>query len=257
VTVTELTPKQLGGLPVRQVEEAIPYINLLVYGDPGSGKTVLAGSADAVPELRPVIHIDVEGGTFSLKDFHPEVDVVRVQSWEQLQQVYDQLHRERGAGYKTAVLDSVTEMQKFSMYGIMGKLKVARPDLDEDIPGMREWGKNIEQVRKMIRAFRDLPMNCIFTALDRKDQNKRTGLTEHRPSLSGKVADEVAGFIDIVAYMYNKFLPVQGGMDGETENHRFLLTQKTDEYVAKDRSNKLPQVVQDPDMKVLHQLIYS
>jgi hypothetical protein len=71
--------------------------------------------------------------------------------------------------------------------------------LESEIPQLREWNINIEQIRKFVRKFRDLKANTIFTALVESKINQRTGLTMNKPSLSGKVKDEVAAFLDIVA----------------------------------------------------------
>src|SRR5687768_13429392 len=145
-----ITQRNLAGLPVQKVQARGQFINLLVYGDSGTGKTTLAGSADAVPALRPVLMIDIEGGAESLRSQYPNVDVVRVTTWDEMQRVYDELHR-GGHGYQTVILDSLTEIQKFSMYNIMTALVKSKPDVDPDIPGMREWGKNIEQIRRFVR----------------------------------------------------------------------------------------------------------
>jgi phage nucleotide-binding protein len=221
---------------------------MLVYGEPGVGKTRLAGSADEVPELRKVLFVDVEGGTYTLRASSPHVDVIRVKTWRQVQDIYDALFA-GGHGYSTVVIDSLTETQKFNMSEVMAKLLMEDPGRDPDIAGMREWGKNIEQIRRFVRAFRDLEMNVIFTALAKSDKNARTGVITKKPYMSGKLADEVAGFLDIVMYMYMKEL------DGEQK--RLLLTGATDEYVAKDRSAKLPLVIENPNMKTLFHLITS
>lgn len=248
----ELSERSLAGLRVTKIEERDPFLNILIYGDPGAGKTVLAGSADLVPEMRPVLFLDVEAGTESLRNTYPGVDIVRVTSWQDVQNVYNELYN-GGHGYNTVVLDSLTEIQKFSMYQIMVDLVQRKSDADPDVPGMREWGKNIEQIRRFVRAFRDLPMHAIFTALMKSDKNTKTGVTTMKPYLSGKLADEVAGFLDVVVYYYVK----QMGAGDEAVFKRLLLTQKTEEQVAKDRTGNLDVVIEDPTLEILYRQMYQ
>jgi hypothetical protein len=221
-----------------------------VYGKSGLGKTTLAGSADAVPEMRPVLFIDVEGGTESLRHSYPNVSVVRVTSWQEMTNLFNVLRR-GNSGFNTVVLDSLTEIQKFNMYEIMKEVVREHPERDFDVPSMREWGVSLEQLRRLIRGFRDLPMNVIFTALEKSDQDKRTGLTMYKPSLSGKLADEAPAFLDIVLYIYMKRVKV----DGDDVDQRMLLTAATDVHIAKDRSGQLPNPLVNPTMKDIWTLI--
>jgi hypothetical protein len=247
-----LTPSNLGKLVVTPAGEQKFSLNMLIYGRSGVGKTRLAASASEVPEMSPVLLIDVEGGTFSIRDVYPDVDVLRVRDWLEMQEVYNQLYDGKHP-YKTVILDSLTEMQKFSMMNIMIELlkDPRNSDRDPDIPSIREWGKNIEQIRKMVRAFRDLPISTIFTALVVEDKNQKTGAIEKRPSLSGKLSGEVAGFLDIVSYYYVKPVPITGTTPVQYDQQRLLLSTATEDIVAKDRSDRLPTVVQKPTMAVL------
>lgn len=208
--------------------------------------TRLAGTADDVPEMRKVLFVDMEAGTFSLRASNPNVDTVKVANWSEMQEVYDTLYA-GGHDYETVVLDSLTEIQKFNMYNIMQEVAAENSKMDIDVPSMREWGRNLEQMRKFVRGFRNLPMNTIFTCLAKSDKNAMTGRIHKKPYLSGKLADEIAAFLDVVLYMYVK------EMDGE--NQRYLLTASTEEIVAKDRSGALPQVVQNPNMADLYKMI--
>lgn len=247
--VDTLTQRTLGGLKVNQVIDRTPWFNFLVYGDPGVGKTMLCGSALAVPEMNPVLFVDVEGGTLTLRSKYPETDVVRVNSFDDVQKVYDDLYK-GNSGYKTVVLDSLTEMQKFSMYGIMDAAVKKDSDRDPDLPGIGEWGKNTNQIRRMVRAFRDLPMNCLFTCLSMDSRDTKTGVVTIKPSLSAKLSNEIAGFVDIVMYMYIRNID-----DVPT---RLLLTGATEKHVSKwrDAPEPLPEAIIDPTMQTLHDLIY-
>lgn len=241
-----LTPGNLAGLRVAPISTRPKTMNMLIYGQSGIGKTVCAGSADAVPAMRPVLLIDVEGGAFSLYNTYPDVDVVRVTTWKEMQDLYNELHR-GDHKYRTIILDSLTEIQKFSMYNIMRDLVDNDDERDPDVPGLREWGKNTEQIRRLVRGFRDLPYNVIFTALLKEEKDKR-GTIHKQPYLSGKLSAEVAAFLDIVTFMYAK--NVQNGDEVSTE--RFMLTGATEEIVAKDRSGQLPLVIRAPNMQQIY-----
>lgn len=239
---------QIAGLPIEKVSQKTPFVNMLIYGESGSGKTRLAGSADVVEEMRHVLFIDVEGGTLTLRDTFPDIKCVRVRSWPEMQAVYDSLY-DGNHEFTTIVIDSLTEVQKLSMDAVMLKLVEQHEERDADVPGVREWNINIEQTRKFVRAFRDLPCNTIFTALSQTDKDIRTGAIKRKPSLSGKVKDEVAGFLDIVVYLYVKEI--------NQENKRMLLCEQTENTVAKDRSNSLPQTIENPNMATLWDLLHN
>jgi len=248
--VTSLTPGTIAGLKLEKVADVPPHFNLMIYGKSGVGKTRLAGSAFAVPEMRRVLYIDIEGGVLTLRKEFPGVERVRIKTWKEMQAVYDALYA-GGHGFSTVVLDSLTEIQKFNMNEIMLKLLDDKGDeRDMDVPSIREWGKNLEQTRRFVRAFRDLPMNVIFTALEREDMDRMKRPIK-LPSLSGKMAQEVAAFLDIVLYYNIKEVVV----DGEETQVRVLQSAATESTVAKDRSGLLPPVLVNPDMEQLYDII--
>lgn len=242
---TVLTSDTIAGLQITKPDKGA-FINMLIYGEPGVGKTRLAGSASLVEAMSPVGIIDFEGGTLSLAHSYPNVDVIRSKSWTDVDRLYGALYDKNP--YKTIILDSLTEIQKFAMGEIMKAVVKKDESRDPDVASLREWGKSGEQIRRFVRGFRDLPCNTIFTALDMEDRDERSGLTKVKPSLPGKLKGEVAGFVDIVIYMYKKEV-----RDGQDKHMKVLaLTEGTEKAVAKDRSGKLPTVMEAPTMQDIY-----
>lgn len=240
----KLTERTIGGLKIeRMADKRVDFLNMLLYGEPGVGKTTFIGTASKVQAMCPILLLDVEGGDLSLGSF-PGVEVVRVTNYKQVQPIYDELYRMKH-GFRTVAIDNLTELRYFSMGDVMidAKATAKNPDnIDIDVPGQREWGKNSEQIRRVVRAFRDLPMHTIFTA-HAKEEEQKNGLFKIKPSLPGKLADEVSGFVDLVLYYYLKLVG--------TESKRLILTAKTAKENAKDRSGKLPTILEEPTMEMI------
>ena len=252
--LSKLTIDTIAGLRVAKPTVDIT-LNMLVYGDPGVGKTRLAGSACIVPEMSPVLLLDFEGGTLSLAGDYNAVDVwpdpkdERRPTWKDIDKLYGQLYAKNP--YRTIILDSITEVQKFCLSEIMKQVVQGNPDRDPDIASLREWGKQSEQLRRLVRALRDLPCNTIFTALRHDEKDDKGNLIKTRPALPGQLKGEVAGYVDIVVYMYQKEFAQGPNRTMKT----LLLTQGTEKQIAKDRSGKLPPIMEAVTMQNIYNLV--
>lgn len=220
---------------------------MLIYGEPGAGKTYLCGTAQDSEYTSPILILDVEGGTLTLRE-RKDVDVVQVRSIAQIVEVHKMLVEENNGYYKTVIIDSLTELQKLDMRDIMREVVQKRPDLDPDVPSQREWGKSGEHIRRIVRAFRDIEANTIMTALMVADKDENNAVT-YLPSLPGKLRAEVPGFLDIVGYLH-------ASVDNE-ETTRKLQLAKTRRVTAKDRTSKLGDVVENPTIPHLWNLIHD
>ena len=247
MTTGILTPTSFAGLVVEKPKVQTPHINMLVYGRSSVGKTTLAGSADSVPEMRNVLFVDAEAGTLSLRKTDYGVDVVRITDWNGLDGLYHALFA-GGHSYQTVILDSLTELQDLNMQAIMAAMKNDPDNLerDPDVPGMYEWNKSSKQIKRMIRLFRGLPMNVIFTALMKEDRDPKTGVVMKLPDLPGKLAHQVAALFDIV--LYSTIIPRRGDDDAEVGQMRVVASQAGTNTVAKNRgSDRLPELLEVPD----------
>lgn len=237
-------------LGVVAIDDLIAYLQILVYGEPGVGKTVLLGTAADHPETSPLLILDIEGGMMPLRG-KKGIEVVPVRSLEELENVHAKLHMDKTGTYKTVGIDTLNELHDLDMKSIIARRDSNRPDLKGEPPSQREWGIARDHMRKIVRAFRDLPMNTIFIAHSNTDKDDQVNI--YAPMLSGKLQKEIPGFMDIVGYMTSDSKQV--GRDVVIE--RGLQFVKTKRVMAKDRTGKLGDKVVDPTIPMLWDMIHS
>lgn len=230
-----------------QPPDALGYLNLLIYGHPGSGKTWLGGTAADSPLTSPMLVLDVEGGTTTLRH-KSDIDVIQVRSPEHVKEIHDELRVNNNGFYKTVMIDSVTELCKLDMRSVMKEAAGKNPNQDIDVPSQREWGKSNEHIRRIVRAFRDLELNTIITALMISEKDEQTGQVTFYPSVPGKLKSEVPGFLDIVGYLHTS-------IEGE-EITRVIQFAQTQKIRAKDRTSALGTKMLDPTIPDMWALIH-
>jgi phage nucleotide-binding protein len=257
-----LTPTQLGGLTVTKAAALTNKINMLIYGEPGVGKTRIIGSCDMCPEMRKVLILDIDGGALTVKEPFPNVDVLRITSYKELQGVYNDL-RAGGHSYQTIGIDTITEVQKYNMTDVMSELVKRDAQRNEYVPDRREWAISSEMVRRMIHAFKDLPYNTIFTAHVKDDEDQTTGVSTKRPDLPGKLARQIPGWFDLVVYQYEREVTIKDkdGNPVRKEVKRLWLTKNGGRTIVKDRTDKLPRIYEiaanKPTMQDVHNILNS
>lgn len=251
-TVIQAPPFQ-----ITNVSTAARWIKLLVYGGPGAGKTRLVGSSVLVPQMRDILLIDCEGGDITLSTINePEwadlvsehINAIRVGTFRQLGKVqeylklharYRDMNNDEGDDklkalekalmseedydpdrepwkYNTAIIDSLSEAETYSMYQLLGITDRTRLDEEMADQGWPEFRKNQTQVLRTIRAFRDVPMNILMTCASEYIQNE-TKKFVYKPALTGKLAKQCQGFMDIVG-----FLAITANKEGEEVRRMFV-----------------------------------
>jgi len=259
-------PTEFAGIPIAPVRELQPYCKMLIYGKPGSGKTTLAASASKVAAMCPVIHLSTDAAEAeTLRVVAPDVVRMQIDKFDQFWDVRDALEAQckstAGPYFKTWIIDTGTEAQKTSMRDIMNTLMVkGRPgggEVNPDVPSQREWGQSISEMRRLVRGFRDLPVNFIMCCHEAESRDNR-GVNWIKPDLPGKLGNQVAGMFSNVVYLYTKqFTEREEGSRTSivTEEKRLLLTGLTEGYVAKSRTGELPRVIEAPEMTSLYPMI--
>jgi AAA domain-containing protein len=256
------TPHSFAGFAMGPVRDRPHYVKLMIYGKPGSGKTALASQAAKVPEMAPVLYLAPDAAEFdTLRAWAPEAIAMSVTTWKQFEDVWTECQRVAYTDpaqlpFRTVVVDTGTEAQKLSMRDIMlGLAKTGRPgggEVNIDVPSVREWGQSISQMRRMIRAFRDAPINFIFVCHETQERNN-AGITWTYPDLPGKLSNQTAGMFSNVMYMYVKQDTEADGKNKiVTSEKRCLLTGLTEGFVAKSRTDAFPRVLVNATMQQLY-----
>lgn len=210
---------------IKPLAEAKEWTNTLVYGDFGTGKTTLAASAEDVAEMRDVLLLNVEAGERAIAHRHG-IDAIDISNYAQFARTHEYLRlhcKARDAGdieylkklegvvkgtipetpkqYRTVILDSLTEIQKYCMYSLINvDLQSYVLDMEPDHPLYAQWNKSTEMIRLLVRTFRDLPMHVIMVCSRTQGQDEKKQF-HSKPALPGKLANEVQGFFDTVGYL--------------------------------------------------------
>jgi AAA domain len=216
------------------------HLKALIFGPYGSGKTHFLGTAQLDERTAPALYMDFEGGGQTLSGL--DIDVVSIHSWDDFNEVYAELVK--GTEYKTLLLDSLSETHIFALMEILAEVSSSR---DPDKLEIQDYGKASIQMRRLIRAFRDLPYHFIATSQDKTDREARVGNVK-KPALAGQMADEAPGLFDICGYLTiaTETLP-----DKTTRDVRSLLLKNFAQFRVKTRTpwgqeDSVPDYIDQP-----------
>lgn len=236
-------------------------LNVLIYGDPGSGKTYLAGTAQDVPEMKNVHVFNIDGGLLTLAG-RGDIQATDIHSVQELEdEFYKIINRHSDyKGVKTVVIDNISELQTLALEAEAAlnfkerQRKNKNYTVDEIY--LEDYGVAGKKLARILRGFRDLPLNVIYLAHKKDKMRRGTNVLEASvPNLTDKLCTAVMGYMDIVAYLYtaDEVVEEKGGV--KTVMNRYLLTQPINNFAAKVReasfAKRLGSVVPNPTFPVI------
>lgn len=173
--------------PVGQTE--VPMC-ILLYGKAGTGKTAVSSTFP-----KPMLVVDIqERGTETIMGIDG-IDVIKVDDWDTLEQVYWYIESEGYKKYKTISLDQITSLQSLRMNKIRKDTEMNATDTFTK----RDWGiisGDLQTWLLNFRNLRDKGMNVLFLAHERANSNDDAVEDQIDPSIGPRVMPSVASFIN-------------------------------------------------------------
>jgi len=229
------------------------WIKALICGEPGSGKTLISST------FPNPYYASAEGGLMSIADRN--VPYAEIKSSDDLFELKNFLDlspdgREQlmGAPVDTVIIDTIDEIQRI----------LIRERLDSerrDKMTLQDFGWLSEKMQTVIRSFRNLEMNVVFTCHLKETRDDELGRIVYKPGLQGGISDQIPGFVDLSLLLTSHIKTTVVDNESRQIIIRNLQTFPDSQHPwVKDRSGKLPTefpVNFDDDYARMNDLIFK
>lgn len=232
-------------------------VNVLYYGDGGSGKTTDLATM-AIHGKVWIANAESGVKASALRRVGEELDIVipaknieifPSEEGEELtfdgiesewKRIREELHADPDAYYGVG-WDSITEIQQAlkDLEMKRGAMKASRRGVERDPFTMDQdnWRTVNEQCRNLIRKFRELPCHFCASALQRREQDN-DGAVVYMPAVTPGLQNDIVGWFDVVCHTETIVV------DGE-EVYMGLL-RNLGKYRGKDRFKATPRRLVNP-----------
>lgn len=251
----------------QSLDEVEEFLKALFYGIEGTGKTTAAAFMANLPGDGDVIVINAEAGfkkgalralgvdTSRLKIWTPPGD--GIMTYDKLERLYYRTSarlRENPGCVTGVIMDSGTEisnklLEQAAMYWYnrdQNNYKKADDDKRDspEINELQDYGMMTNQVRKLLRKFRDLPCNFVMTALETEGKQEGEFAAKHAaPEFTPKLRVSVLGYVDVAL----RFRSETVALSADDDVTLVTATTKPGRLVrAKDRLGVLPRNLCNP-----------
>lgn len=159
-----------------------------------------------------------------------------------------------GGPVDTIVIDTIDEIAKILIQERLLETK-------KETLAMGDWGWLGDQLRGIVRGFRNLDLHVVFTCHLKSTEDSETGRTFFKPAIQGAMGDEIAGYVDLALLLKAQQMNKIRGGESQRVTVRLLQTVPDSNHPwVKDRSGKLPSEFEinfHDDFERINRLIFG
>ena len=193
----------------------VETVNILIYGEPGAGKTSLVNTAESS------LTLDFDKGVHR-SDFRK--DVLVIESWKQINDNMAELIKTFG-NYNTIILDTIDTLLDYMGAWIIDQ----EPRLAKN--KLRFYGKLKDEFSQFIGKLKTLGKDVVMVAHVR--EKEEGDLRIKRPAITGGSYDRVLQTADFVGYLFIK------------DNKRMIDFNPTDYWIGKNSAKFSSMLIPD------------
>jgi hypothetical protein len=213
----------------------------VIYGPPGSGKTVFACQSQG-----PLL-LDYEKGRRSLLN-HDELvstPILKIRSLDQARQTALDLTKDLDERIKTVIVDTISTAQTKDMTKQLSQLEGDR----KEQPSQFEWTKNNRRISNLCEEFLRMGeatnRNVVFLCHIKEEKDEDSNVVLIRPGVNPGLVPVISALVDGVFYLTR--VGDSKGLYKQTLN--VISTKKT---IAKDRFG-LPPTIESPHFSMIEE----
>lgn len=251
------------------------YARLLVFGEPGTGKTWFGASAALDEATAPCLFLEYRAQAASLRS-NPKyrkaledgsLILIRLKEYRELNKVYHWLKNGRGSqrdldavmeSYshpadqmpKTVIVDSLTELQRSEVMRRAGNTE-GKFLTDVEAPQIQHWGQLLNQFTLLAHLFYQLPIHVMFVGLEDVQYGKRVvgqeaPITGYRLALQGQAKRQFPAYALTV-------MRLERAPKGAKEFNRGITSSSVSR--TKEQTGYLPAIIPNPTLPKIAKLL--
>lgn len=185
-------------MPFVQMDIGKQPLRVLVYGQPGVGKTAFAARAALHPELQPVGIADIERGAKTVPELSGKLMYAEPNTTDELVNDLKPIIEVNGTKLKALIIDSLSALHRNEV-----RASAVRRG-DPTFLSPQDYGVAQTREARLMDMITKASMHQIFTALPREDVKDVNGVPtpqRMRPDLTPAFWNEVAGRMDMIFYV--------------------------------------------------------